>query len=101
MSSGGDSISTCGLAALRRYGRQACVVTNVPRVLIPNIKSKRFGSVISVGVSDIALALLTQMSMPPKRSAACAAAPAPGPRTLCRTRSAGAWPPAFSISAAA
>ena len=46
----------------------ACETRNVPRVLIWCIRSKRFMSVASVPVSWMALALLTQMSMPPKRA---------------------------------
>ena len=37
----------------------------VPRALICCIRSKRFISVASVPVSEMALALLTQISMPP------------------------------------
>ena len=37
----------------------------VPRVLMPIIRSKRFMSVICELVRLMALALLTQMSMPP------------------------------------
>ena len=67
----------------------ACEHRNVPRVLTPSIRSKRFIGVASVPVRLIALALLTRMSMPPKR---CDRLRRPRralrPRRGCRTRSA-------------
>ena len=80
MLSGGDRFRMCGLrpafADCLRYGRHACEQTNVPRTLTPNIRSKRFIGVSSVPDSEMALALFTRMSMPPKRSAHCFAASA-------------------------
>ena len=44
------------------------VSKNVPLTFTENIKSKRFISVYIVGVSEIALALLITMSIPPNSS---------------------------------
>src|SRR5690625_2753510 len=98
---GGDIISTCGLDAFCRYGRAARVVTNVPRVLTWCIRSKRFIGVSAVPASQIALALLTTMSMPPKCSAVSASASATRASSRMSTLSGRALPPAASISAAA
>ena len=49
---------------------QACEHAKVPRTLTPNMRSKRRTGVSSVPVSEIALALLTSTSMPPKASTA-------------------------------
>src|SRR5579859_1657212 len=65
MSSGGDSIRICGFSAFLRCGTQYFDTMKVPRVLIPIIRSNRFMSVACELVRLIALALLTQMSMPP------------------------------------
>ena len=65
MSSGGDSIRMCGLAAFFRCGMQYFDTMKVPRVLMPIIRSNRFMSVACESVRLMALALLTQMSMPP------------------------------------
>src|SRR6516225_4503992 len=65
MSSGGDSIRMCGFSAFFRWGMQYFDTMKVPRVLIPIIRSKRFMSVPCELVRLIALALLTQISMPP------------------------------------
>src|SRR5215471_5102538 len=65
MSSGGDSIRMCGLAAFSRCGMQYFDTMKVPRVLIPIIRSNRFMSVACELVRLIALALLTQISIPP------------------------------------
>ena len=48
----------------------ACEQANVPRTLTPNMRSNRFIGVAAVPVRLIALALLTRMSIPPKRCAA-------------------------------
>ncbi len=85
-----------GAADSFRCGRHACEHRNVPRTLTPNIRSKRFIGVASVPVRLIALALLTRMSMPPKRSTvAVDRGVRPAPRRGCRRRSASAWPPAL------
>ena len=55
----------CGLLPLRRKGTQAFVTRKVPRTLIVYIKSNRFDSVCSVGVKEIAEALLMRISIPP------------------------------------
>src|SRR2546430_1035179 len=65
MSSGGDSIRTCGFSALFRCGMQYFDTMKVPRVLMPIIRSNRFISVACELVRLMALALLTQISMPP------------------------------------
>ena len=57
--------------------------------------------VSSVPRSQMALALLTRMSMPPKRSTAWATAPATTSSCMMLTTSGSAVPPAASISAAA
>ena len=71
MSSGGDSIRMCGFAAFARYGSAYFDTMKVPRALICCIRSKRRMSVCATGVSWMALALLTTMSMPPKCAAVC------------------------------
>ena len=101
MSSGGESVSTCGFAARFRNGRQACVVRKVPRVLTPSIRSKIRAGVSGVRVRLIALALLITMSMPPK-----CAAPVSTALAICRSSRTSstmgsARPPAASICAAA
>ena len=60
----------CGLLPLRKKGIQALVTKNVPRTLIVYIKSNRFDSVCSVGVKEIAEALLIRISIPPNFSTA-------------------------------
>jgi hypothetical protein len=59
------------------------------------------GSVCSIGVRLIALALLTRMSMPPKRSAACSTAEATESASRTSPTIGSAVPPACSISSAA
>jgi hypothetical protein len=54
-----------------------------------------------VPISAIALALLTQMSMPPKRSAACSTAAATCPSSRMSPTIGSACPPAASIASAA
>jgi hypothetical protein len=49
-----------------RWGKQSFEHKNVPLVFIECIKSYLFMSVLSVGVSERALALLIRMSIPPK-----------------------------------
>jgi len=73
----------------------------VPRTLTPNIRSKRFIGVAAVGVRLIALALLTRMSMPPKRSTVCATAASTPASSRMSPAIGSAWPPAASISSAA
>ena len=58
-------------------------------------------SVCATGVSWMALALLTTMSMPPKRAAVCSIAAFTAASSRTSTASGSARPPAFSISAAA
>src|SRR5215831_16660412 len=58
-------------------------------------------SVWATGVSEIALALLTTMSMPPKCAAVRSIASLTAPSSRTSTTSASARPPAVSISAAA
>src|SRR5690606_6973298 len=64
----------CGLAACSRCGRQAWAQRKLPRALTCCIRSKRFIGVSSVPRSQMALALLTRMSMPPKASTVAATA---------------------------
>src|SRR5260370_11328289 len=68
MSSGGDSIRIWGFSAFFRCGMQYFETMKVPRVLMPIIRSNRFMSVICESVRLMALALLTQISMPQQRS---------------------------------
>src|SRR5664279_1651539 len=65
MSSGGDSIRICGLAAFFKCGMAYFDTMKVPRVLMPIIRSNRFMSVACELVRLMALALLTQMSLAP------------------------------------
>src|SRR5258708_17974200 len=65
MSSGGDSIRMCGFSAFVRCGIQYFDTIKVPRVLMAIIRSNRFMSVAWELVRLMALALLTQISMPP------------------------------------
>ena len=58
----------CGLCAFARCGMAYFDTMKVPRVLTWCIRSKRRMSVSATGVRDIALALLTTMSRPPKVS---------------------------------
>src|SRR6516164_8653152 len=69
MSSGGDSIRMCGFSAFFRCGMQYLDTIKVPRVLMPIIRSNRFMSVACEFVRLMALALLTQTSMPPNSAA--------------------------------
>ena len=71
---GGASVRMCGFGACSRYGRQACAQRKLPRALTCCIRSKRFIGVSSVPRSQIALALLTRMSMPPNASTVAATA---------------------------
>ena len=73
----------------------------VPRPLTWCIRSQRFISVASVPVSEMAEALLTQMSIPPKRSAVAATAAVTGSSSRTSTTKGSALPPAFSIASAA
>jgi hypothetical protein len=59
------------------------------------------GSVCSIRVSEIALALLTRTSIPPKRSAARSTAPATESGSRTSPTIGNAVPPAASISSAA
>ncbi len=105
MSSGGDIVSICGLppraALATRCGRHACAQAYVPRTLTASIRSTRFIGVASVPVRPIALALLTRMSMPPKRATPSATAAATIASSRMSHATASAWPPAASIAAAA
>ncbi len=58
-------------------------------------------SVCSTGVTCTALALFTTISMPPKVSAVRASAAFTCSSSRTSTASGSAWPPAFTISAAA
>ena len=80
---------------------QARVQANVPRTLTWCMRSNRFIGVSRVPVRLIALALLTRMSIPPKRSAVRATASSIWRSSRTSTAQASAWPPAASISAAA
>src|SRR5271165_1052614 len=73
----------------------------VPRALIWCIRSKRFMSVACESVSEMALALLTTMSRPPKFSTVFAIASRTCASSRTSTASGSALPPAFSISSAA
>src|SRR5215469_12419206 len=75
---GGESVRMWGFPDRFRCGTQARLTTKVPRVLIACMRSYRLISRASVPDRLIAEALLTQMSIPPKRSTACATA-----RDLC------------------
>ncbi len=100
MSSGGDSVRMCAFAAFARCGMQACEHTKVPRALTPSMRSKRRTGVSRVRVRDIALALLTSASMPPKASAARRTASATASASRTSSCTASARPPAASTSAA-
>ncbi len=91
----------CGFFAFSRCGMQACEVANVPRVLTECIRSNRFSGVSSVPVRLMALALFTQMSMPPNVSTVFATASAICSSERMSTMSGSALPPAASISSAA
>ncbi len=56
----------CGLAACNKCGRVFWVTRKLPRALTECIKSKRFNGVSRIGVRLMALALLMQISIPPK-----------------------------------
>jgi hypothetical protein len=58
-------------------------------------------SVCVTGVSEIALALLTTISRPPKRAAVCSIAPLTADSSRTSTTSGSAPPPAFWIASAA
>jgi hypothetical protein len=80
---------------------QAWEQTKVARALMLCIRSKRLTSVESVPVSEIALALLTRMSMPPKVCTACATAAWTWASKRMLQMQGKALPPAASISSAA
>src|SRR5215510_6810922 len=105
MLSGGERLRMCGLcpafAAALRWGRQACEQLYVPRTFTPNMRSKRFIGVSRVPVSEIALALLTRMSMPPKCSAHRLAASCTRASSRMSTGIGSARPPTATISSAA
>src|SRR5258708_4354765 len=90
-----------GLAAFLRWGIEVLPSRKVPRQLMSCIRSYFFIDSDSVPERSMALALLTTMSMPPKRSTVWATALA----TLASSRTSptmgSAVPPAASISAAA
>jgi len=65
------------------------------------MRSKRFISVAATGVSEMALALLTTMSMPPNRAAVLSIASLTIASSRTSTTSGNALPPARSISSAA
>ena len=73
----------------------------VPRVLMPIIRSNRFMSVICELVRLIALALLTQMSMPPNSATVLSIASITCASSRMSQSSGSAWPPAARISSAA
>ena len=73
----------------------------MPRTLIVLHQVVALGLGRSIGVRAIALALLTRMSMPPKRSAACSTAPAMASSSRTSPTIGSAVPPAASISSAA
>jgi len=91
----------CAFPDMRRCGRHALVSANVPRTLICCIRSNRFIDSASVPSSAIALALFTQMSMPPKCSTAVRAARSTSSSLRTSPTTATALPPAASISATA
>ena len=105
MLSGGERLRMCGLrpacADCFKYGMHACEQTNVPRTLTPNIRSKRFIGVSIVLVSEIALALLTRISMPPKCSAHFLVASATAFSSRMSTCMGNALPPAATMASAA
>src|SRR5690606_37297141 len=91
----------CGLAACSRCGRQAWAQRKLPRALTCCIRSKRFIGVSSVPRSQMALALLTRMSMPPKASTVAATAARTWSSSRMSHFSARPRPPAaFTASAA-
>ena len=65
------------------------------------VKAAVEAAVAALGVSEMALALLTQMSMPPNVFAVCAIASASCSSWRMSQTSGSALPPAFSISVAA
>ena len=101
MSSGGDSIRMCGLAAFFKCGMQYFDTMKVPRVLIPIIRSNRFMSVPCELVRLMALALLTQMSMPPNSLTVCSTAAITCASSRMSHSTGNALPPAARISSAA
>ena len=67
----------CGFAALRAgAGCTPASTANVPRAFTPCMRSKRFIGVSTVPARQMALALFTSTSMPPKRSTAAPTAAA-------------------------
>ena len=66
MLSGGEMFKMWGFLLFFKWGKQSFETKKVPLVLIECIKSYLFISVLSVGVREMALALLIKMSIPPK-----------------------------------
>jgi hypothetical protein len=96
-----DGAATVGLPDFSRNGTANFETMNVPRALIWCIRSKRFMSVACESVSEMALALLTTMSIPPKVAAVLSSASRAYPSSRTSTVRGSALPPAFSISSAA
>lgn len=91
----------CGFSAFFRCGRQSLEQSQVPLALIWCIKSNLLTSVLSVGVSDRALALFTRMSIPPKVETVLSTAAYTDFSSLISHSIASPFPPAFSISSTA
>lgn len=101
MFKGGEMFKIWGFELFFKWGKQSFEHRKVPLVLIECIKSYLFMSSLSVGVKEIALALLMRISIPPKVAtvlsiAACTLFSSQMSHEIGR-----ALPPAFSISAAA
>ena len=73
----------------------------VPRVLMPIIRSNRFMSVVCELVRLMALALLTQMSMPPNSATVLSIAAITWASSRISQRIGSALPPAARTSSAA
>ena len=101
MSSGGDSIRMCGFSAFFRCGMQYFDTMKVPRVLMPIIRSNRFMSVACEVVRLMALALLTQMSMPPNSATVFSIAAITCASSRMSQTTGSALPPAARTSSAA
>jgi len=102
---GGEMLRMCGLrpawADLRRCGAAYLDTRKVPLTLIWCMRSNFFMSVSSVEVNEMALALFTRMSIPPKRDTVFSIASFTCSSERMSTIRGSAFPPAFSISAAA
>lgn len=98
---GGERFNICGLDDFFKCGIHVLLIRYVPLVLIECIKSYFFISVVSVSVSEIALALFTNISIPPNVSTVFLTASYISFSKRISHYMPNALPPAFSISAQA